>query len=151
MIYADSTNTYNSATHTFSNGGSGYDRVQYSFDRQGEMTSMEDQAGTTHDYFYLCLCQLAGADFLFFGGGIAGDGRRAMVGLPGETEAGSAGTQPAEGYPGSSAPMGVRPLMTFCHQGPFLVAPWTLDSCLKKSTVDARQGFRPRDCLALVA
>ena len=44
-----------------------------------------------------------------------------------------------------------RPLMTFCHQGPFLVAPWTLDSCLKKSTVDARQGFRPRDCFALVA
>jgi YD repeat-containing protein len=52
VIYADSTNTYDAATHTWSNGTSGYDRVQYTYDRQGEMTSMVDQAGTTHQYYY---------------------------------------------------------------------------------------------------
>ena len=74
-----------------------------------------------------------------------------MVEWSGETEAGSAGTQPAEGYPGSSAPMGVRPLMAFCHQGPFFAPPWTLDSCLDKSIVGACQGLRARGCFALVA
>ena len=29
-----------------------YDRVQYTYDRQGEMTSMEDQNQTTHAYAY---------------------------------------------------------------------------------------------------
>ena len=38
VIYPDSTNSD--------------DRVQYTFDRQGEMNSMEDQNQTTHDYAY---------------------------------------------------------------------------------------------------
>ena len=51
VIYPDSTNTYSSSTG-WTNGSSGYDRVQYTYDRQGEMTSMEDQNQTTHTYAY---------------------------------------------------------------------------------------------------
>ena len=59
MICADSTNTYNSTSHTFSTGSSGlYDRVQYTYDRQGEMTSMEDQNQTTHTYAFNGVGQL---------------------------------------------------------------------------------------------
>ena len=38
---------------------------------------------------------------------------------PGETESGSAGTQPDKGYPGSGAPMARQAPDGFCHQGPF--------------------------------
>jgi len=52
-IYGDSSNTYDPVTKTFSNGSSGAcDRVQYTYDRQSEMTSMVDQSQTTHDYSY---------------------------------------------------------------------------------------------------
>ena len=47
VMYADSTNTSDSDTKTFSNGSGGvYNRVEYTFDGQGEMTSMEDQYPT---------------------------------------------------------------------------------------------------------
>ena len=38
---------------------------------------------------------------------------------PGETESGSAGTQPDKGYPGSGAPMARQAPGGLCHQGPF--------------------------------
>ena len=56
VIYADSSNSYNpngTPGDKFYNGSSGvYDRVQYTYDMQGEMTSMEDQNQTTHTYTY---------------------------------------------------------------------------------------------------
>ena len=48
VIYPDSTATYDPTTHSFS----GTDLVKYTYDRQGEMTSMTDQNGTTHTYSY---------------------------------------------------------------------------------------------------
>ena len=48
VIYPDSTATYDSST----NGLSGSDLVKYTYDRQGEMTSMTDQNGTTYTYAY---------------------------------------------------------------------------------------------------
>ena len=42
----------------------GSDYVEYSYDQIGEMTSMTDQNGTTHDYTYLCPCQLGVTDFV---------------------------------------------------------------------------------------
>ena len=52
VIYPDSTNTF---TPDGSGGGtiSGtYDRVEYAYNRQGEVTSMTDQNGTVHTYTY---------------------------------------------------------------------------------------------------
>ena len=42
---------------------------------------------------------------------------------PAETESGSAGTQPDEGYPGSGAPMARQASGGVCHQGPFSYIP----------------------------
>ena len=51
VIYADSTNSYSNSTG-FVDGTQGYNRVQYTFDRQGETTTMEDQNQTLHGYGY---------------------------------------------------------------------------------------------------
>jgi RHS repeat-associated protein len=55
VIYADSDNTFtppvDGSTGTL-NDYSGYNRVQYTYDLQGEVTSMEDQNQTVHTYGY---------------------------------------------------------------------------------------------------
>ena len=48
IIYPGSTTSYSSQTGIFSD----LDYVQYEYDQIGEMTSMTDQNGTIHDYFY---------------------------------------------------------------------------------------------------
>ena len=49
VIYPDSTNT----VANVENGDStGYDRVEYRYDRQGEEIGMTDQNGTVHDYIF---------------------------------------------------------------------------------------------------
>ena len=54
VIYPGSSNSYtmNGTVPTFTNGASGYDRVEYRYDRQGEQIEAKDQNGTVHDYVF---------------------------------------------------------------------------------------------------
>ena len=47
VIYPDSTNTWNPSTHTFSGT---YNRVEYKYNRQGQVTELMDQNQTVHAY-----------------------------------------------------------------------------------------------------
>ena len=49
VIYPDSTN---SVTDVASGSTTGYDRVEYQYDRQGEQIEETDENGTVHDYFF---------------------------------------------------------------------------------------------------
>ncbi len=49
VIYADSNNTWADVAGT---GSDTYNRVEYTYDRQSETATMEDQNGTTHAYAY---------------------------------------------------------------------------------------------------
>ena len=59
--------------------------------------------------------------------------RRGYTGTPGETESGSAGTQPDKGYPGSGAPMARQAPDGFCQPGPFSWIPLDTGLMPKKS------------------
>ena len=51
--YPEYINTVSGDPPAFNDGdGEWYDRVQYTYDRQGEVTSMEDQNETLHTYTY---------------------------------------------------------------------------------------------------
>ncbi len=52
VIYADSDDSYNRYTHTISDGGDGYDRVEYTYNRLGEVVAVKDQNQTVHEYLY---------------------------------------------------------------------------------------------------
>ncbi len=58
VIYADSSDSYDAQTDTLHGVVDPvtfeelYDRVEYKYDRQGEVTEMEDQNQTVHDYTY---------------------------------------------------------------------------------------------------
>ena len=58
VIYPDSSTTYSFSAHAFY----GSDLVQYTYDRQAEMTTMTDQNQTTHTYSYTGLGSLASDD-----------------------------------------------------------------------------------------
>ena len=59
---------------------------------------------------------------------------RSMLSQPGETEPGSAGTQPSKGYSGLRCAKGrFRPLAVRIVRGRFLMAHWTSELCLGKS------------------
>ncbi len=49
VIYADSNNTWADVAGT---GSDTYNRVEYTYDRQGETATLKDQNGTTHAYVY---------------------------------------------------------------------------------------------------
>ncbi|MEX0585496.1 MAG: RHS repeat domain-containing protein, partial [Pirellulales bacterium] len=53
VIYPDSANTYSGGyTGTFTDGAGGYDRVEYKYNRQGQVIELKDQNGTIHEYDY---------------------------------------------------------------------------------------------------
>ena len=66
--------------------------------------------------------------------------------LSGETEPGSAGTQPGEGYPGSGAPMARQAPDGSCRQGPFSSIPLDTGSMPKKIPLE-----QPLSALTLVS
>ena len=77
-IGPDSTNSYGPGG--FSNGSGGYDRVQYTIDRQGETLSMEDQNQTIHDYARDGVGRLLSDTIVHFGAGVY-DGAGAVASI----------------------------------------------------------------------
>ena len=51
-------------------GAADYDRVEYTYDKQGEVTEMEDQNGTIHEYIYDQLGREIEDKILQFGAGV---------------------------------------------------------------------------------
>jgi RHS repeat-associated protein len=69
-IPPDSSNRWLPQTGQVGNTTGGYDRIQYTYDLQGEMTSMEDQNQTTHQYAYDGVGHLLSDSISSFGAGV---------------------------------------------------------------------------------
>ena len=52
VIHADSDDSYSPYTRTISDGGDGYDRVEYTYNRLGEVVAVKDQNQTVHEYLF---------------------------------------------------------------------------------------------------
>ena len=52
VLYSDSTDSFTPPATGYSGSITGTDHVAYTYDRQGEVTSMTDQNATTHTYSY---------------------------------------------------------------------------------------------------
>jgi RHS repeat-associated protein len=76
VIYAGSDDTFIVASKTFSNGSDGYDRVEYNYNRQGEVDQLKDQNGTVHDYLFDRLGRQISDEATTLGAGVNGTIRR---------------------------------------------------------------------------